>query len=78
MSSYLDNLIAARDALVAALTASASGLTSYSLDGESWSRDTGMASQIKTLNELIIMEQNRVSGRRELCMVRGRRYVGWY
>jgi hypothetical protein len=75
MASYLDNLIAARDAILAGITAQG-GYGSYSLDGESWS-GTG-AEGLQTLQDLIIREQNRVSGRREMRIVRGRRPYVWY
>jgi hypothetical protein len=72
--SYLDQLIALRDAHVAAAIARA-GITSYSVDGESWS--AADVAELEQLQKLILMEQNRVPGRRELRMVRGRRWYGW-
>lgn len=72
--SYLDQLYALRDAHVAAAIARA-GISSYSLDGESWS--AADVAQLTELQKLILMEQNRVSGRRELRVVRGRRWYGW-
>jgi hypothetical protein len=72
LASYLDQLIALRDAMVARAIDKA-GVSSYSLDGESWTADS--AAQLKTLQELILMEQNRVPGRREMRIVRGREAV---
>ena len=72
--SYLDSLIAARDAILAGITAQG-GYGSYSLDGESWSG--AGADALKTLQDLILREQNRVPGRREMRVVRGRRYGGY-
>jgi hypothetical protein len=84
MASYLDNLYALRDKLLQAAIdgPTGEGLSSYSLDGESWSA-ADVAGQLDKLRELIRIEENRVSGRRQLLLPRGRwPYAygasGWY
>jgi hypothetical protein len=72
--TYLEQLYALRTAHVEAAIARA-GISSYSLDGESWSASD--VAQLEALQRLILMEENRVSGRRELRVVRGRRYA-WF
>ena len=80
--AYLARLRAARDAILDAIAALAArpgllGTSSYSLDGEAISKDTSFTQQLKELNDLILQEENRVSGRFELRTVRGRRYAAW-
>ena len=73
--AYIDDLRTARDALVHGITAAAGafqGLTSYNLDGDSQTRDTSLAQQLQVIDGLIRLEENRVPGRRELRIVRGR------
>jgi hypothetical protein len=76
--TYLEYLIANRDAILAAALANpdAGAYDSYSLDGESFSM-ANWVDRVEKLNGLIIREQNRVSGRRELRVVRGRRWYAW-
>ena len=72
--TYLEQLLAARAAILDRII-NQSGYQSYSLDGESWSAKP--ITELTTLEDLILREQNRVSGRRDLRLVRGRRYAGW-
>lgn len=76
--SYRDQLVAARDAILNGIIngPASTGYQSYGLDGESWSALSPWDA-IEKLTDLILREDNRVSGRRELRVVRGRRYVGW-
>jgi len=71
--AVLDQYVAVRDAILAALLAKpdATAYDTYSLDGESWSLGN-WADKLAKLNDLILFEQNRVNGRREMRMVRGR------
>ena len=73
--AYIDDLRTARDALVrgiAAAGAALGGLSSYSLDGESQTKDTSLAQQLQVIDSLIRLEEDRSPGRREMRIVRGR------
>jgi hypothetical protein len=76
--TYREQLVALREAVGNALLNGpvSTGYQSYSLDGESWSA-AALFAELERLTDLIDREDNRVSGRRELRMVRGRRYIGW-
>jgi hypothetical protein len=78
--TYLQSLYAARDAILQRII-DGQGTASYSLDGES--RSFTPTSDLTDLTELIRIEENRVSGRRQLLLPRGRwPYAygasGWY
>jgi hypothetical protein len=76
--TYLEQLVAAREAILNGIIngPASTGYQSYGLDGESWSALSPFEA-LKMLEDLILREQNRVSGRRDLRIIRGRRYVGW-
>jgi hypothetical protein len=76
--TYREQLLAARDAILNGIIngPASTGYQSYGLDGESWSAMSPFDAVAK-LTDLIDREDNRVSGRRELRIVRGRRYIGW-
>jgi hypothetical protein len=74
--SYLEKLLAARDAILDGILAMGGGaiLEGYSLDGQSESLGN-LFDKLWKLEDLILREQNRVSGRREMRVVVGRRWV---
>jgi len=74
--TYLQQLLAMRDSILAALTGATATLEGYSLDGRS-EQYGNLFEKLWRLEDLILREQNRVSGRRELRVVVGRRWVGY-
>ena len=73
-ATYLGDLIAARGALVAAMISgpAASGLASYAIDGEEYKvRYSDLADAITKLDNLILIEANRVPGRTSWYVRRG-------
>lgn len=75
--SYLEQLLAVRTAMLDFLIANPTfGVAeSYSLDGESYSV-ANFFDRLTVIEDLILREQNRVSGRVDLRVVRGRHRGG--
>jgi len=76
--TYLDKLVALRDSLLDSMMAGTPPPTyrSYGLDGEQWEA-VDVMDQLEKINALIIQEQNRVTGRVDLKVIRGRPLTWW-
>jgi hypothetical protein len=71
--TYLEQLYAARSALIQGMI-DRTGVVGYSLDGESFSFEPAAGLQI--IQDLILAEERRVSGRSDLYIAR-RRGISW-